>query len=97
MKLNKSQKQFLFENCYVDAQVLDAAVEPGWQDYFIKCFDWKLVDVGERWSGQKYGTLKFVDNGKSIMGNETKGEVCYNIGLIFQGNDYLRLLKLSKK
>lgn len=89
MKLNKSQKQFLFENCYVDAQVLDAAVEPGWMNYFIRCFDWKLVDVGERWSGQKYGTLKLIDKDDS--------DFTYNISLYFQGNDYLRLLKLSKK
>ena len=89
MKLNKSQKQFLFENCYVDAPVLDAAVEPGWMNYFIRCFDWKLVDVGERWSGQKYGTLKLIDKDDS--------DFTYNISLYFQGNDYLRLLKLSKK
>lgn len=89
MKLNKSQKLFLFDNCYVDAQVLDAAVEPGWMNYFIRCFDWKLVDVGERWSGQKYGTLKLIDKDDS--------DFTYNISLYFQGNDYLRLLKLSKK
>lgn len=97
MKLNKKQKQFLFENYYVDSRVLDAALEPGWQNYFIRCFDWKLVDIGERWSGQKYGTVKLVDNGKSIMGKATKGEVDYTINLIFQGNDYFRLLKLAEK
>jgi hypothetical protein len=64
-------------------------VEPGWMNYFIRCFDWKLVDVGERWSGQKYGTLKLIDKDDS--------DFTYNISLYFQGNDYLRLLKLSKK
>jgi len=95
MKLNKKQKQFLFENYYVDSRVLDAALEPGWQNYFIRCFDWKLEDVQERWSGQKYGTLKLIDNGKSIMGAATKGEVDYTIDLIFQGNDYETLRKVA--
>lgn len=89
MKLNKSQKQFLFENCYVDAQVLDAAVEPGWMNYFIRCFNWKLVDVGERWSGQKYGTLKLIDKDDS--------DFTYNISLYFQNDDYFKLLKLGGK
>lgn len=88
MKLNKSQKQFLFENYYVDAQVLDACVEPGWMNYFIRCFDWKLEDVQERWSGQKYGQLKLVDKDDK--------RVAYDFMLIFQGNDYFRLLKAGK-
>lgn len=89
MKLNKSQKQFLFENCYVDAQVLDAAVEPGWMNYFIKCFDWKLEDIRESRSGQKAGIVKLVDKDDK--------DFTYDISVYFQNNDYLRLLKLSKK
>ncbi|MBP5468167.1 MAG: hypothetical protein J6Z11_02860 [Candidatus Riflebacteria bacterium] len=89
MKLNKFQKQFLFENYYATAKVLDACVEPGWQNYFIKHFDWKLEDVQERWSGQKYGQLKLVDK-------EDK-RVVYDYMVIFQGNDYFRLLKLAEK
>ena len=38
-KLNKKQKQFLFDNYYVTAKVLDACVEEGWQNYFIKWFN----------------------------------------------------------
>ena len=89
MKLNKKQKQFLFDNYYATARVLDACVEPGWQNYFIKHFDWKLEDVQERWSGQKYGQLKLVDK-------EDK-RVVYDYMVIFQGNDYFRLLKLAEK
>lgn len=97
MKLNKKQKQFLFDNYYVDSRVLDAALEPGWQDYFIRCFDWKLEDINRREVGsrQYYGTLKLIDNGKSIMGKATKGEVDYTIDLIFQGNDYETLRKVA--
>ena len=86
MKLNKKQKQFMFSHYYADARVLDAALEPGWQNYFIKCFDWKLVDISERWSGQKYGQLKLVDK-------EDK-RVAYDYMVIFQNNDYEELLKL---
>ena len=89
MKLNKSQKEFLFKNCYVDAKVLDAAVEPGWQNYFIRCFNWNLVDVKERWSGQKYGTLRLVDKDDK--------DFVYEFTLIFQNNDYETLTNLGGK
>jgi hypothetical protein len=88
MKLNKSQKQFLFEHCYVDAQVLDAAVEPGWMNYFIRCFNWKLEDVRERWSGQKYATL--------VLEDKDDKEFNYKFTIIFQDNDYMKLLKAGK-
>ena len=89
MKLNKQQKQFLFDNYYVTARVLDAAVEPGWKDYFIKCFNWSLANMWEGKSGQKYGTLKLID--------KKDKDFTYDIGLIFQGNDYFKLLNLTKK
>ena len=43
MKLNNKQKQYLLDNGYVTAKVLDAVVEPGWKNYFIKSFDWELA------------------------------------------------------
>ena len=89
MKLNKTQKQFMFEHGYADAKVLDACVEPGWMNYFISKFDWKLEDVQERWSGQKYGQLKLY--------NREYKEVWYDYCVIFQNNDYFKLLKLGAK
>jgi len=91
MKLNKKQKQFLFENCYITSKVLDACVEKGWQDYFIKCFDWEL-DGKDQYGFDK---LYLIDNGKSILGKDTKGDICYRIGLNFQDNDYNILLSLK--
>lgn len=34
MKLNDKQKQFLFDNYYVDAKVLDSLVYKGWENYW---------------------------------------------------------------
>lgn len=97
MKLNKIQKQFLFDNCYVTAKVLDACEERGWQNFYLKCYDWKLEDIERREFGsrQYYGQLRLVDNGKSIMGAATKGEVDHDIMLIFQDNDYETLKTLK--
>jgi len=43
-QLNNTQKQWLFDRHYMTAKVLDACVEPGWQDYYINCFNWMLDD-----------------------------------------------------
>ena len=90
MKLNKKQKQFLFDNYYITAKVLDAAVEEGWKDFFIKCYDWSL-EGKDQYGFEK---LYLIDNGKSALGNLTKGDICYRIGLNFQDDDYNRLLSL---
>ena len=97
MKLNTKQKQFLFDNYYVDAKVLDACVEKGWQDFYIKRYDWKLEDIQRREFGsrQYYGQLRLVDNGKSIFGAKTKGTIDHDIMLIFQDNDYETLKTLK--
>ena len=92
MKLNKQQKQFLFDNYYVTAKVLDACVEPGWQDYFIKCFDWSL-EGKDQYGFEK---LYLIDNGKSVLGDLNKGDICYRIGLNFQGSDFTKLKALKK-
>lgn len=91
MKLNKKQKQFLFDNCYVTAKVLDACVEKGWQDFFIKCFDWSLEGIDQ------YGfeKLYLIDNGKSVLGDLNKGDICYRVGLNFQDDDYNKLMSLG--
>lgn len=49
MKLNDKQKQFLFDRYYVTSKTLDALVEEGWQNYFIKNFDWGLSLSKNRW------------------------------------------------
>ena len=80
-KLNKKQKQFLFDNYYVTTKVLDACVEEGWQNYFIKWFNWEL-SLNEDMYGFNRLYLKDKDN----------GDIEYTIGLNFQNNDLQTLL-----
>ena len=82
-KLNKKQKQFLFAHYYVTAKVLDACVEEGWQDYFIKFFDWQLNLELDHFGFNK---LYLVDK-------DTK-DYSYIIGLNFQENDLQTLLNM---
>lgn len=91
MKLNKKQKQYLFDNNYVTAKTLDASTDGDWQSFFIKCFDWKL-DGKDKYGLEK---LYLIDNGKSVLGDFTKGEISYRLGLIFQGNDFEILKNLK--
>ena len=81
IKLNNEQKQFLFDNYYVNAKVLDACVEEGWQNYFIKNFDWVLEGK------DRYGfeILTIVNK---------KSDFQYEVRLNFQGTDYKKLIKL---
>jgi hypothetical protein len=89
MKLNKKQKQFLFDNYYVTAKTLDALVMKGWQEHYMKHYEWKLAGK------DRYGfeTLYLIDNGKLMP--RYKGDICFTIGLLFQGNDYNNLLSLK--
>lgn len=82
MKLNNKQKQYLLDNGYVTAKVLDAVVEPGWKNYFIKSFDWELA--GKDRCGLE--RLHLIDKGKWNV--KDKGEIVYTIGLNFQDDDY---------
>ena len=80
-KLNKKQKQWLFDNHYVTAKVLDAAIEPGWQNYFIKCFNWELnLDT------DPYGFNRL------YLKSKNDGDICYTIGLIFTKSILCKLL-----
>ena len=83
MKLNKKQKQFLFDNYYVTSKVLDSLVYKGWEDYFIKKFDWTLEGK------DRYG-LDLL-----YLKDKTSKDICYTIGLIFQNNDYKKLLEMK--
>ncbi len=87
--LTDKQKQFLFDEYYIDSKGLDAAVYKGWQNYFIDNFDWKLVDIGTHARGQKYGTL--------ILTAKKDKSVRYESLVIFQGDDYNKLILLSGK
>ena len=65
-KLNNTQKRFLFDNCYVTSKVLDACVEPGWQEYFIRSFNW-LID--ER-SNDGWYRISIVDKNDTTNRND---------------------------
>ena len=83
MQLKKAQKHFLFENGYVTAKTLDACVEPGWKNYFIREFDWILT-------GQdRYGMELLYLQEKS-----PDHEIIYTVGLNWQGFDKERMLQL---
>ena len=84
MKLNKSQKQFLFENNYLTSKVLDSLTYKGWENYFIKNFDFELAGK------DRYGLERLY-----LKDKKTK-DIEYTVGLIFQDNDYFRLLEAGK-
>ena len=83
MKLKRKQKEFLFENYYVNAKVLDACVESGWKDYFMDCFDWLLSSTPNKY---ELIPLRLVE--------KESGMVFYTLGLNFQDNDYEKLMSL---
>lgn len=43
MKLNDKQKQFLFDKKYITSKMLDALVYEGWQNYFIRHFNFEAT------------------------------------------------------
>ncbi len=48
MELNEKQKQFLFDKKYITSKMLDALVYEGWQNYFIKNFDFEMTEFKGR-------------------------------------------------
>ena len=81
LNLNDNQKQFLFDEYYVDSKVLDALTYKGWEKYFIKNFIWKLTIIPNGWS-------------ELVLINIETPEIEYNISLNFQGNDLEKLLSI---
>ena len=81
MKLNNKQKRYLLDNGYVAAKALGAQEEPGWENRFVKDFDWELA------GRDRYGLerLYLIDKGKWNI--KDKGEIVYTIGLNFQDGD----------
>lgn len=48
LRLSKPQKELLFKKGYINDLALDVDTESSWQNYFIECFNWDLIDVGEK-------------------------------------------------
>lgn len=86
--LNATQKRFLFKQHYVTAKVLDAAVEEGWQDFYINCFDWEL-DL--EYNNYGFRDLKLVEKDPLLPGDP----IIHTIGLNFHDDDLDTLLKLK--
>ena len=84
LTLNDNQKKFLLKEYYVDAQALDACRERGWEDYFIKYFNWVLELELNCWNMR---LIQFID----IETNEIIIE--YNLN--FQNDDFDKLLKIK--
>ena len=82
MKLNNKQKRHLLDSGCVTAKALGAQEEPGWENRFVKDFDWELA--GKDRCGLE--RLHLIDKGKRNI--RDKGEIAYTIGLNFQDCDY---------
>ena len=85
MKLNKNQKRFLFDKNYITAKVLDSLTYKGWENYFIKNFDFELAGK------DRYGLEKLY-----LKDKKTK-DIEYIVELIFQNDDYKKLLEIKSK
>ena len=81
--LNDKQKEFLFEEDYVNSKTLDALTYKGWQNFFIKNFIWKLDTDLNRWRMRDL-----------VLVSKETGEEDYITMLNFQGNDLTKLLKI---
>lgn len=81
MKLNNKQKRYLLDNGCVTAKALNAVVEPGWENRFVKDFDWELA--GKDRCGLE--RLHLIDKGK--WKTKDNGKIVYTIGLNFQDGD----------
>ncbi len=86
--LTRNQKVFLFKQRYVTAKTLDAAVEEGWQDFYIDCFDWELDLEYNRYG---FRDLELIENDPILPGDP----IIHTIGLNFQGEDLKTLLSIK--
>lgn len=83
--LNEKQKQFLFENGYVDAKSLDAAIEPGWKKYFLENFIW-ILDADQT----AYRTRPLV-----LVDADFPTYPAYSIEIIFHKYDFEKIQNLT--
>ena len=84
MQINDNQKKFLFENYYVTSKTLDSLTYEGWENYWIKNFDFELDTNLNRWNMR---TLKIFDKESLKIFIETD--------LNFQENDFEVLLEIE--
>ena len=84
MQLNDNQKKFLFENYYVTSKTLDSLTYEGWENYWIKNFDFELDTNLNRWNMR---TLKIFDKESLKIFIETD--------LNFQENDFEVLIEIE--
>ena len=84
MQLNDNQKKFLFENYYVTSKTLDSLTYEGWENYWIKNFDFELDSYLNNWNMR---TLKITD--------KENPKYFIEVELNFQENDFDTLLEIE--
>ena len=84
MQLNDNQKKFLFENYYVTSKTLDSLTYEGWENYWIKNFDFELDSYLNNWNMR---TLKITD--------KENPKYFIQVELNFQENDFDTLLEIE--
>ena len=89
MKLNDKQKQFLVDWGYITPKTLDSLTHKGWENYFIKNFDWELDLHLNKW---RMNDLVLTEKVPSYP--EIDYEIKYNVMLNFQGGDLSDMLNI---
>jgi hypothetical protein len=82
MKLNDKQKQFLVDWGYVTPKTLDSLTHKGWENYFIKNFDWKLDLHLNNWGMN------------DLVLTDRENDITYEVMLNFQGGDLSDMLHI---
>ena len=82
MKLNDKQKHFLVDWGYVTPKTLDSLTYKGWENYFIKNFDWKLDLHLNNWGMN------------DLVLTDRKDGITYEVMLNFQGGDLSDMLHI---
>jgi hypothetical protein len=82
MKLNDKQKQFLVDWGYVTPKTLDSLTHKGWENYFIKNFDWELDLHLNNWGMN------------DLVLTDKESDITYDVMLNFQGGDLSDMLHI---
>lgn len=82
MKLNDRQKQFLVDWGYVTPKTLDSLTHKGWENYFIKNFDWELDLHLNNWGMN------------DLVLTDKESDITYDVMLNFQGGDLSDILHI---
>ena len=83
IKLNDNQKQFLVDKGYITTKTLDSLDYEGWEQYYIKHFDWRLSIKQNEY------------NMYNLILASLKTEDVYEPMLNFQNNDLEELLEIK--